>query len=263
MIDTTGQVLSTAVTVMTGATVRMDAGTLRTNGLSMNGSGTFDWRAGTLSTYSPAVIGSGSDASAYGGAYVFQGRELVVTGNLTTGASSVLDLGDLYTAGATVYNLITITGTLNLSAAGDTFKMFSSPYLLRASNGGVLSDSGTLALVTATGGITGTFDNLLLPASDGRPFDLYTGFWPLSGNPANLPVNTFYVEQTATQILLHYNVSSAIPEPATGGLVLAGVMGLRVISSARRRRQEGEGSRGAVSLARWARSARRRFRRHS
>ena len=260
-IDTSGQVRASGVTALTGAVVRMDAGTLRTNSVTMNGSGTFNWQGGTLQAYSQAVLGSGSDVSGSGGSLVYSGREILVTGNLTTGADTILDLGDLYIAGTTVYDFITVTGILNLGAADDTLRLFASPYLLRSGSGGALFDYGTIPLVTATGGITGVFDHILAPLADNRPFNLYGGSWPLSGNPANLPVDTYYIEQTANQILLHYHVSAAIPEPATGALVLAGVLGLRIAGVSRRRRAAGEGAAGPVSLRRWARSARRKFNR--
>jgi fibronectin-binding autotransporter adhesin len=51
-IDTSGQVRASGVTALTGAVVRMDAGTLRTNSVTMNGSGTFNWQGGTLQAYS-------------------------------------------------------------------------------------------------------------------------------------------------------------------------------------------------------------------
>ena len=226
-VNTTGQVRSTGVTAQNGATVLLEAGTLRTNTLTLNGSGTFNWQGGALHAYSQAVLGSGADVSGPGGSYVYAGREIAVTGSLTTGADSILDLGDLYTAGVTVFDYITISGSLDLSSAGDTLRIFSSPYLLRSGNGGSLFDYGTIPLVTATGGITGVFDTLVAPVSDGRPFALYTGVWPVSGDPSDLPVDTYYIEQTPTQILLHYHVSAAIPEASSSALFLLGLLGLR------------------------------------
>jgi hypothetical protein len=84
--------------------------------------------------------------------------------------------------------------------------------------------------ITATGGIIGVFDNILAPSADGRPFNAYTGVWPVSGDPSDLPVDSYYIEQTATQILLHYHVSAAIPEASTAGLFVFGLIGLRRIT---------------------------------
>ena len=229
-IDTTGQVRAVSLTAQNGALVRLEAGSLRTNTLTMNGSGTFNWQGGTLEVYSQTVLASGSDVSAPGGSYVYSGRELLVNGNLTTGADSILDLGELYTAGVTAFDYITVSGTLDLSVAGDTLELFSNPYLLRSGNGGNLYDYGTIPLVTATGGIIGVFDNILAPSADGRPFSAYTGVWPVSGDPSDLPIDTYYIEQTATQILLHYHVSAAIPEASTASLFVFGLIGLRRIT---------------------------------
>ncbi len=255
----TSGVVGAGSTLLAG-TLRLDAGTLRTNAITMNGAGTFNWQGGALSTFSNAVLGSGSDVSSAGGAGVYSGRTLQVTGDLTTGPGTLLDLGELYTAGSTVFNSINITGSLDLTALGDTLKIFSSPYLLRSSNVGNMLDYGTIPLVTAAS-ISGAFDSILLPSSDGRPFSLYTGAWPVSGDPGDLPVDTFYIEQTANQILLHYHVSAAIPEPSTAALALAGLLGLRIVGVARRRREEGDADASGRSLSRWARSARRKFQR--
>ncbi|MFO1521967.1 MAG: hypothetical protein U1G05_07975 [Kiritimatiellia bacterium] len=119
--------------------------------------------------------------------------------------------------------------------ANTTLRSLTSPYLLRGSTGGTPSEWGTLVLVNAAGGITnpGNF-TFVAPGTDGRAFAEYTGTWPLSGNPQNLPMDTWYLERTSSQILFHYHVSAAIPEPASAGIMIAGGLLLRALSRRRR-----------------------------
>ena len=228
-MNTTGQVAAASTIADNSSAVLLEAGTLRTNSITMNGTGTFNWSGGTLQTYSPVSFASGSDVSGAYGPEVRMGRQLAVNASLTTPANSEIDLDDLYIAGTVAYNQISILGSLTVGA-NTTLRAIESPYLLRPSNGGSPSDWGTLVLVDATGGITnpGNF-NFIAPVNDGRPFVEYTGTWPLSGNPQNLPANTWYLELTANQVLFHYHVTAAIPEPASAGLLSMGVLLLRAL----------------------------------
>lgn len=228
-MNTTGQVAAPSAIADNASSILLEAGTLRTNSITMNGSGTFNWSGGKLQTYSPVSFASGSDVSGIYGPEVRLGRQLTVNASLTTPANSEIDLDDLYIAGTVAYNQISILGSLTVGA-NTTLRAIDSPYLLRPSNGGSPSDWGTLVLVDTTGGITnaGNF-NFIAPLSDGRPFVQYTGFWPLSGNPQNLPANTWYLETTATQVLFHYHVTAAIPEPASAGLLTMGVLITRAL----------------------------------
>jgi fibronectin-binding autotransporter adhesin len=233
-INTTGAVNAPSTVIQTGSTVSLEAGTLRTNSITAGGTGTFTWTGGTLATYSGATSESGNDVSSAGGARVFLGRQLSFTGSLTTGGNTTLDLGDLYISGPTLFNQIAITGTL---AVGEntTLRSLSNAYLLRPSTGGTPTDWGTLVLVDAGGIVDGVNFNFVAPLSDGgRSFAEHTGAWPLSGDPQDLPVDTWYLERTGTQVLFHYHVSAAIPEPGTAGLLMAGGLLLRI--AARRRK---------------------------
>ena len=95
-------------------------------------------------------------------------------------------------------------------------------------------DYGTLVLVEALGGIVnaGNFD-FVAPTTDGRPFSEFTGTWVSAGDPDQLDINTWYLETTPTQVLFHYKVSAAIPEPASAGIMIAGGLLLRVLSRRR------------------------------
>ncbi len=230
-INTAGQVRGTALSIAAGGTVQLEAGTLRTN--SIAGAGNLVWSGGELTPYTNAGLGSGSDVSSPNGASVYLGRQLAVDGNLTTGTGSRLDLGDLYTAGATLFNQLAVTGSLTVGANTE-LRAITSPYLLRGSNVGSSHDYGTLVLVEAMGGIINpaNFD-FVAPASDGRPFSEYTGVWVTAGDPDQLPVDTWYLETTSTQVLFHYKVSAAIPEPATAGIMIAGGLLLRTLSRRR------------------------------
>ena len=232
-INTSGQVNAPSTSASDSAEIRLEAGTLRTNTLALGGSGTFNWSGGTLAPYSGAVFGSGSDVSQPGGAEVYAGRTLVFTGDLTTGAGSALDLGDLYLSGPALYNQITISGTLSVGV-DTTLRSVGSPYYLRPSTGGMPMDWGTLVLVDAAGGIVnpGNFD-FIAPSSGGRSFSEFTGTWVSAGDPAQLDPDTWYVEYTANQVLFHYKVSAAIPEPASAGMLIAGGLLLRVLSRRR------------------------------
>ena len=224
-----GIVVAPSTTISAGSLV-LEAGTLRTNSLS--GAAGLNWSGGTLAAYDSPSLGSGPDLSQPGGADVRLGRTLSVTGNLTTGTGTTLDLGDLYLRGATVFNQLSITGSLTV-APGTVLNSVASPYLLRGSTGGTPSDYGTLVLVEASGGITNPGNFLFTaPAPDGRPFSEFTGAWVSAGNPAQLDDNTWYLEYTATQVLFHYKVTAAIPEPGAFGLCLAGVLLLRAMRRA-------------------------------
>ncbi len=228
-MNTTGQVAAPSTIIEDTSSILLEAGTLRTNSITMNGSGTFNWSGGVLKTYSPVSFASGSDVSGAPEPEVRLGRQLTVNASLNTPANSEIDLDDLYIAGTVAYNQITILGSLTVGA-NTTLRAIDSPYLLRPSNGGSPSDWGTLVLVDATGGITNPENfNFIAPLSDGRPFSEYTGSWPLSGNPQNLPADTWYLELTANQVLFHYHVTASIPEPASAGLLTMGVLILRVL----------------------------------
>jgi len=127
---------------------------------------------------------------------------------------------------------MTIDGTLDLSGASDVLNFAANPYLLRP-NIGLAQDFGSLPLVVAPDGgtlaITGSYETL----TDGVLNDLigwseYTGAFTAA---ADLPVNTYYFEQSADSIFFHYKVEGSVPEPGTMGLL---VLGLCVVQYVRR-----------------------------
>ena len=246
-----GDVQGTIVDVQSGGTVSLEGGVLRTPNITQASPGGFVWSGGTLTTRvsNPSVLaGDGVDVSGAGGPEVFTGRlgtsdrTLEVSGDLTVAGNTNLDLGDLYLSSGVIYNSIRISGSLNVSSGTLTLTSLDTAYLLRPSNGGTPTDHGTLVLLEAASisGITPSglgFTGLtfIAPTSDsGRSLDQYTGGgWPLSGDPGNLPVDTWHLEVTPTQILFHYHVSAAIPEPASAGLMIAGAILLRTLSRRR------------------------------
>ena len=218
-------------------TYTLAGGTLRTDIIDMNfgdnadPDGVFVWGNGTLTMrqvnagsaggtdYSTAVVTGGV------GPVVRSGTTIAVDGNLLTGDSggdSVLDLGGLYLNGGTRQDILDIDGSLALTG-DDTLISIGTPKLLRPSGGNSI-DFGTIPLITTTGGITGSFDDIVLPGPDSRNFFLS----PFAvSDPSLLKPNSFYFEQTGTELLFHYKVSGAIPEPATVSFIAFGMIMLR------------------------------------
>ncbi len=235
-INTTGTV-STPTLNASGGTVHLESGTLRVNTINASG-GTVVWGGGTITPLTPSILGGdGVDVSGPGGSAVFAGilpvtdKQLYVDGNLATSAGTVLDLDDVYLSAGVIYNQLWVTGSLSI-ADGTTLTALASPFLLRPSTGGTPSDYGSMVLVHAVGGISYASPSALsftAPQSDGRPFSQYTGVWPASGDASDLPINTWYLELGANEIILHYNVSAAIPEASTVSMLLGGALLLRVV----------------------------------
>ena len=240
-VNTSGTVLTSTLTSTSG-TVHLESGTLRVNRLLAAG-GTINWDGGSFGSLTPSILGgNGVDVSGVGGPSVFagylpdSGKQLYVDGNLSTSAGSTLDLDDVYFSAGVIYNQLWVTGSLSI-ADGTTLAALASPILLRPSTGGTPYDYGSMVLVHAEGGITyasPTALSFIAPDSDGRSFEEYTGVWPASGNPENLPDNTWYLELGANEIILHYRVTAAIPEPSSVGLMIGGAFLLKAI---RRRRK--------------------------
>ena len=219
VMNTTQQLRAPSLTAVAASTVDLVGGTLRVDALSVDATATFAWGASTITPRTNASSGSGSDVSAAFGSEVFQGRTIGVTGDLSTGTGSVLNLGDLYLSGTTLFNAIDITGTFNLLATGDVLELFASPYLLRG-NSFAPADYGTLVLVNTTDGILGSFDTILAPGPDAQPFTAFTGVF---SSASALTENTYHIQQTANQLLFHYRVTASIPEPEAAGLFAVGL----------------------------------------
>ena len=119
---------------------------------------------------------------------------------------------------------MTVSGTLDLGD-DDTLIFAANPYLLRP-NIGLAEEYGSLPLVEGT--ITGSFDTLDGVVQDIIGWSEYTGAFT---DAASLPVNTYYLEQTGSEITFHYKVEGTVPEPGTVGLLGLGILLIRRIRS--------------------------------
>ena len=224
------------------ATYSLEAGSLSANAINIGAGDTFNWGNATISTYDSQANGTIDYSTGPAGTVVRSGTTLVVdgaTGNLTTGylgGNSTLDLGGLFNNSGVRFNQMTLTGTLDLSAGGDTLISIDNPYALRA--GGLTQiEYGSLVLVDAAGGITSVFDTFVAPLPDAIGFSEYTGTFTTA---AALPIDTWFLEYTndggAEQIIFHYRVSGAVPEPGTVGFLALGLMFIRGMRTRKRRR---------------------------
>jgi fibronectin-binding autotransporter adhesin len=243
-IDTATQVRATGLDLVSG-TVNLNSGTLRTNGITMASGTGFTWGAATLTTRTTASGSAGSTDRREPGSSgstlpVYEGTRITVGGagaGLATSADSILDLGPTYTSGAMRYDQLQVSGSLNLSAADDTLNFAFNPYFFRPSVFGA-DAAGTLILVDATS-FSGTFDSFTGVLSDAIGFTAAPGSGTVVGvlgvsnlNPLiDIPVNTYYLEYESDtgNILFHYRLSASVPEPASAGLMVAGLVLLRAL----------------------------------
>ena len=247
-INTSGQVRATSVAADTSGVINLQAGTLRTNGMSFSTGGTFNWSGGSLtprnvgqSGLSEGAVDRNTPGSSLSAERVREGTILDISGGgLTTVAGSVLDLDSTFKSGTMRYNQVTLSGTLDLSAANDTLNFGFNPYFFRPSGYGP-DAAGTLILVDAApGGFNGGVFNFFTGVgSDQIGFSAAPGSGGVVGalgvstlNPlTDIPVNTYYLEyETDTgNVLFHYRLSASIPEPGSAGLCLAGAVLLRAL----------------------------------
>jgi hypothetical protein len=183
--------------------------------------------------------GTGADET------IATGSGINVSGSDAVGGNSVLNLGGLYLSAGVRYNKAVFNDGMRLdaSAAGDTLMMDTSlladtAYLLRPF-GFFTEDYGSLPLIQFNGGgsMTGTFDTFIGLVDDGRGFSQFTGAFT---NASSLPLNTWYLEQTASGATFHYKVAGFVPEPGTFGLLAAGAFGLRAMRRLRKLRDHME-----------------------
>ena len=211
-------------------TWNLNGGTLRTDNIDMNiaGTGALNWGGGTLTMHE---VNSGNDGTTEFstapiiGENVRSGTTIVVDGDLTTGvggSTSVLDLGVLYKNFGTRQDILTLTGILDLDDL-DTISAIGGANLLRPEGG--LVDYGTIPLITAAGGITGTFDSFS-PIGSASSFNFFESPFSVS-DPSLLKPNSFHFETTGTQLLFHYKVTGAVPEPSTISFLAIGLVFLR------------------------------------
>jgi fibronectin-binding autotransporter adhesin len=210
-------------------TYNLDGGTLRVNDVRLLGNSTFNWGAGTLSM---------SEVNA--------NNSILVTGSLTTGyatdgfggnAASTLDLGDLYKDAGTKYDVLNLTGDLNLTSTADVLDFWTDVQHLRPGGGAGVELTGEIRLVGVTGTLSGTFENIIGPGEDGTFFRTWSpaevATLGITG-AADLGRNRGAVIYKADGVYFAYNISGQIPEPATGIFLLLGTALLRGVSVFRR-----------------------------
>ncbi|MFO1523019.1 MAG: autotransporter-associated beta strand repeat-containing protein [Kiritimatiellia bacterium] len=243
-VDSSTVVRASTINLVSG-TVNLNAGTLRTNGITMASGTAFNWSAGTLTmqTESSGSSGStdrrtpGSSASAQP---VYEGRIINIAGAaaaITVPTGSTLDLGPTYGSLGMRYDQIKIAGSLDISAASDVLNFEFNPLFFRPSSFGA-DAAGTLILVDANS-FTGTFSAITGIVSDSQGFAAAPGSGSVVGvlgtstlNPlTDIPRNTYYLEyETDTgNILFHYRLGASVPEPASAGLLVAGALLLRAL----------------------------------
>ena len=243
-IDTATQVRTTGLDLVSG-TVNLNSGTLRTNGITMASGTGFTWGAATLTTRTTASGSAGSTDRREPGSSgstlpVYEGTRITIDGaaaGLATSVDSILDLGPIYASGGMRYDQLQVSGSLNLDAADDTLNFGFNPRFFRPSVFGA-DAAGTLILVDATS-FTGTFSSFTGVLSDFIGFTAAPDSGSVVGvlgvstlNPlTDIPVDTYYLEyETDTgNILFHYRLSASVPEPASAGLMVAGLVLLRVL----------------------------------
>ena len=218
-------------------TFALEGGTLGVNNINVT-SGTFTWGDATLTTRQEAQNANNgvTDFSSAGFGEVKLGTSISINQNLVT-AASTLDLNGFYINGGIRFDQLAVTGSLDLSAAGDALDMTINPYLLRPNIGSAV-DSGEIPLVTASLGITDEFDTGPTFLQDNIGWSEYTGAWVVGSSTAaaTLGVNEYYLEyDSAGSITLFYKVEGTVPEPGTMGLLAVGLLFARGMRERRRR----------------------------
>ena len=88
--------------------------------------------------------------------------------------------------------------------------------------------------MSATGTVTGSFENLPTLLQDNIGWSEFTGAFV---SAAALPKNTYFIEQ-ATGVgggfTFHYNVEGSVPDPGTAGMAALGLLLLRGMKQRRR-----------------------------
>ena len=248
-IDTSTQVRASSFDVSSG-TLNLNAGTLRTNGITVAGGSSFGWGAGTLNVQNANSGNSGStdrtgdngSGGAASGPTIYEGTQLTIDNGIgntvATSSGSVLDLGGLYTSGGLRYDQLRVTGTLNLSA-NDMLHVAINPYLMRPTSADsvVTGDWGTLVLVHADT-IIGEFNTITGVSSDMIGWTQVATEYDSGRLPSTLGLNEWMLEYRTGYgplsggdvLLLHYRVAGSVPEPASAGLLVAGALLLRTHS---------------------------------
>ena len=176
---------------------------------------------------------------------VYEGRIITIDGAaaaLTMPSGSVIDLGPTYGSFGMRYDQLSISGALDLSAGDNTLNFAFNPFFFRPDTYGA-DAAGTLILVNSTG-FSGFFENFTGVLTDYIGFTAAPGSGTVVGtlgtstlNPlTDIPANTYYFEQETDtgNILFHYRLTATIPEPASAGLMAAGLVLLRVLGRRRK-----------------------------
>ena len=156
---------------------------------------------------------------------------------MAPGQVSILDLGAVLLNDGLRYNQIKLTGTLNLAGA-DTLKFGINPYFLRPTspNSVFTGDWGTLILVHADT-ITQKFDTVTGITNDSIGWTQLATETNSGRLPSTLGLNEWVLEYRTglgplaggDALLLHYKVAGTVPEPASAGLMVAGLVLLRAL----------------------------------
>jgi hypothetical protein len=238
----------------------LEGGTFRTDTITLAHTATeFNWGSGVLGLRTSSGTLGGTDLSlgtsnspfvahgrqltfqqgGYGGTGVnetiFTGSGINASGLHAAGGASHLELGGLYLSAGTRFNKAVFNDGLALdaSAAGDVLSTGGTAYLLRPF-GFFTEDYGSLPLVQFNGGgsLIGTFDTFIGLGDDGRGFSQFTGVFT---SASALPLNTWFLEQTASGVNFHYKVAGFVPEPDTFALLAMSALGLRTARTLRDR----------------------------
>ena len=221
-------------------TYNLTGGTLRVNDIRMgNGAaqGVFNWTTGgTLTMKEPGVGQSGVGGGGFGGAGV--GTTIAVDANgqtFATGAGAILDLGNVYQNNGIGFDVLAVTGNLDLTAAGDVLDFWDNVNLIRP--GGNTTTTGEYQLISVTGTMSGQFDSVIGPSTLGQFFQFYqTGptAVPLGTSADALRRNTGYIDYRADGAYFVFKVGGQIPEPQTTAFLFLGVVLLRGVAVMKR-----------------------------
>ena len=203
--------------LVVNGSIASSSGTTVNSGATLGGSGTVSAltvaSGGTLSPgNSPGTLTASSATWNGGGTYVWE-------------------INNFLGSEGTSWDFLNVTGSLAISASAGNRFIIDIVSLLAADNTAGLADefdafaNYSFAIATAAGGITGFSSSY---------FDILTSGFANSMNPEGASASgSWGILQDGNSIKLSYTAATAIPEPATGGLLL---MGLGVVAAWRRRR---------------------------
>jgi hypothetical protein len=206
-------------------TYNLDGGILRVNDIRLEDGGNFNWGDGRLTMRE-----------------INANNSITVAGDLTTGttgnpnAASTLDLGDLYKANGVKYDIMNVSGTLDLASNADILDFWTDIQHLRPGGGSGVEITGEIRLVGA-GILNGVFENIIGPGEDATFFRTWTpaevGLLGING-AGDLTRNRGAIVYRTDGVYFAYNISGQIPEPSTGIFFMLGIALLRGVFVLRR-----------------------------